>query len=213
MLLFDQEHGVFWVFHDPAQALFRPDVVGQLGLERLELFEDHRNPPMVAQMAAHFRNDDEEVETMRVEGMPAEVIDAAPGADTVEAVRQTLHRLIVEEKVPTFRIAVLSGRSARQSDVWKQRRYGNVMLWNEALQDDGRSKGLPPERIPEEPDDVVLFETIRRFKGLEREVIILCELPDEGARLDELLYVALTRATTHVVAIAPTTLAGRLRGG
>jgi hypothetical protein len=213
LLLFDQEDGVFWVFHDPAQALFRPDVVGQLDLGRLELFENHRNPPMVAQMAARFRNDDQEIETMRVEGMPAEVIDAKPGAETVEAVRQTLHRLIVEEKVPTFRVAVLSGRSARESGVWRQRRYGNVTLWNEALEDDGRSRGLPPEHIPEEPDDVVLFETIRRFKGLEREVIILCELPSEGARLDELLYVALTRATTHVVAIAPKTLAVRLRGG
>jgi hypothetical protein len=58
----------------------------------------------------------------------------------------------------------------------------------------------------------VLFETIRRFKGLEREVIVLCELPDTGARLDELLYVGLTRATTHIVAIAPPALADRLRG-
>jgi len=99
-----------------------------------------------------------------------------------------------------------------RSDVWKQRRYGNTMLWNEAFDEKGRSKGLPPEQVPEEPDDVVLFETIRRFKGLEREVIVLCELPDEGARLDELLYVGLTRATTHVVVIAPAGLAERLRG-
>ena len=66
--------------------------------------------------------------------------------------------------------------------------------------------------MPDEPDDVVLFETIRRFKGLEREVIILVELPDAGERLDELLYVGLTRATTHIVAIAPPALAQRLRG-
>ena len=52
---------------------------------------------------------------------------------------------------------------------------------------------------------------IRRFKGLEREVIVLCELPEDAGRLDELLYVGLTRATTHVVAIAPEALAKRLR--
>jgi superfamily I DNA/RNA helicase len=212
LLLFDTDEGVFWVFHDPAQALFRPDVVESLGLQRLELYEDHRNPPTVARLAARFRDDDEEIDVMRQEGLPAEIVEAAPGAETVEALRRTLHRLLVEEQVPTFRVAVLSGTTASESDVWRQRRYGNAILWNEAIGDEGRSRGLPPERVPEEPDDVVLFETIRRFKGLEREVVVLVELPEEGARLDELLYVALTRATTHAVVIAPPRLAERLRG-
>jgi hypothetical protein len=35
----------------------------------------------------------------------------------------------------------------------------------------------------------VLFESIRRFKGLERDVIILVELPESGERPDELLLV------------------------
>ncbi len=212
LLLFDTEHGVFWVFHDPAQALFRPDVVAQLGLERLELFEDHRNPPAVARLASRFRSGSDEVEIYREEGLPAEIVEAAPGAATVEALRKTLHRLTVEEQVPEFRIAVLSGVSASASDVWRKRKYGNVTLWNEAHDDAGRSRGLPPEQVPDEPADVVLFETIRRFKGLEREVIILCELPEEAGRLDELLYVGLTRATTHLVVIAPPALAKRLRG-
>ncbi len=145
-------------------------------------------------------------------GCRPSIITAEPGAATVEALRLTLHRLLVEEQVPPFRIAVLSGVSAGSSDVLRRRRYGNTVLWNEAIDDEGRSKGLPPEAVPEEPDDVVLFETIRRFKGLEREVIVLCELPEEGGRLDELLYVGLTRATTHVVVIAPSGLAERLRG-
>ena len=118
---------------------------------------------------------------MRQEGMPAEIIEAGPGAETVDALRRTLHRLVVEEDVPTFRIAVLSGASATKSEVWKQRRYGNTLLWNEAIDEAGRSKALPPEEVPDEPDDVVLFETIRRFKGLEREVIVLVELPEEGS--------------------------------
>ena len=212
LLLRDQDDGVFWVFHDPAQALFRPDVVGQLGLERLELFEDHRTPPLVSRLATRFRDDDVEIEVFRDEGLPAEVVVAQPGAETTDAVRKTLHRLTVEEQVPEFRIAVLSGTTPTRSGVWAQRRFGNATLWNEAFDDEGRSKGLPPEMVPAEPGDVVLFETIRRFKGLEREVVVLCELPEDGGRLDELLYVGLTRATTHVVAVAPEGLAKRLHG-
>ena len=41
-------------------------------------------------------------------------------------------------------------------------------------------------------------------------VVVLVELPTDGDRLDELLYVGLTRATTELVVIAPPELAGRL---
>jgi superfamily I DNA/RNA helicase len=65
--------------------------------------------------------------------------------------------------------------------------------------------------VPDEPPDRVVFETVRRFKGLEREVVVLVEVPDAAVRLDELLYVGLTRATTQLVVIAPPALAARLR--
>ena len=166
----------------------------------------------MASLASRFRSDESVVYPWRQEGLPAEIVEAEPGRATVEAVRKTLHRLLVEEHVPSFRVAVLSGRSSERSDVWRQRKHlGNAVLWNCAIDDTGRSLGLPPEEVPEEPDDVVLFETIRRFKGMEREVVVLCELPETAERLDELLYVGLTRATTHVVVIAPPGLARRLR--
>ena len=85
------------------------------------------------------------------------------------------------------------------------------MLANEAIHDDGSSRGLPHEDVPDEPTDCVVFESIRRYKGLEREVVVLVELPETGHRLDELLYVGLTRATTQLVVIAPPGLAARLR--
>ncbi len=212
----DPGSDVFWVFHDPGQALYREDVVGAIGLEPMALFENHRNPGAVAALAERFYRGGEGVFATREaeEGSGSvRILEAEPGAATVEAVRRELHRLTVEEKVPPFRIAVLSGGSAEKSDVWKTRTFGNTVLWNEAIDDAGRSRGLPPEKVAEEPDDVVLFESVRRFKGLERDVVVLCELPVEHDRLDELLYVGLTRATTHLTVIAPPQLAARLRGG
>ena len=203
---------VFWVFHDPGQALFRADVVADLGLQPHQLFENLRNPESVAQLAARFYRGGEEPIVMRETGRRHAVIDAEPGPATLEALRKTLHRLIEEERVPPWKIAVLSGESATSSIVWQRRRFGNAVLANEALLDDGRSKGLAPEDVPEEPDEV-LFETIRRFKGMEREVVVLVELPTEGDRLDELLYVGLTRATTELVVIAPPDSSGDFDSG
>ncbi|MEI7744850.1 MAG: AAA family ATPase, partial [Chloroflexota bacterium] len=53
-LLRDPDDGVLWVFHDPGQALFRDDCVAELGLGRIELFEDFRSPAPVAALAARF---------------------------------------------------------------------------------------------------------------------------------------------------------------
>ena len=200
---------VFWVFHDPGQALIRTDVVAGLGFERLELFENHRNPGSIAELAARFYRGGEEPTAFRETERRYTIISAEPGQPTRDALRKTLHRLIEEERVAPFRIAVLSGARADASEVWRHRRFGNACLENAALHDDGTSRGLAPEDVPDEPDEV-LFETIRRFKGMEREVVVLVELPTEGERLDELLYVGLTRATTELVVIAPPELVRRL---
>jgi hypothetical protein len=200
---------IFWVFHDPGQALIRADVVAGLGLERHELFENHRNPESIAALAGRFYRGGAEVFALRETGRRHTLISAEPGDETLEALRKTLHRLLEDERVSPWRIAVLSGVTATASGAWRHRRFGNAVLCNSALQDDGRSKGLPPEAVPDEPDEV-LFESIRRFKGMEREVVVLVELPTEGDRLDELLYVGLTRATTELVVIAPPELARRM---
>jgi superfamily I DNA/RNA helicase len=200
-----------WIFHDPGQALYRDDVVGELGLERIELHENWRNPESVAGLAARFYHGGEEVSAFREGGIRHRVIEAEPGHATIEALRKTLHELTEMEKVPPWEIAVLSGGSAERSEAWRARHFGNVVLANEAIHDDGSSRGLPHEDVADEPTDCIVFESIRRYKGLEREVIVLVELPETGARLDELLYVGLTRATTQLVVIAPPGLAVRLR--
>ncbi|MFN8630042.1 MAG: AAA family ATPase [Chloroflexota bacterium] len=223
-LLYEPDEGVLWVFHDPGQAIRGPDLVHQLDLpETLYLYENLRNPPSIAALAARFYTGGESIWDQRglLEGVDADsaaaprftVITARPGRDTVEAVRRELHRLRIVEHVRAWELAVLSGTSAARSDVWAARRYGDCELWNGAIRDDGTSLGLPLEDVPDEPmdDGAVLFETVRRFKGLERSVVILCELPSEGPRLNELLYSALTRPTTELVIIAPPDLAARLR--
>lgn len=210
-LLVHPGEDVLWVFHDPGQALYRDDVVGELGLERLEMHENWRNPGSVAELAGRFYRGGTEVAAFREEAAIRHRVHAAePGRATVEALRKVLHELTEVERVPPWQIGVLSGRSAVDSGAWRERRFGNVVLANQAINDDGTSRKLPPEAIADEPDDCVLFETVRRFKGLEREVIVLVELPVDVPRLDELLYVGLTRATTQLVVIAPPALAARL---
>jgi hypothetical protein len=93
----------------------------------------------------------------------------------------------------------LNGRSPAKSDVWHQRRFGNEVLWSGSYDDSGRSLGLSADEAPPQPTDTILFDSIRRFKGLEREVVVLVELDEPDERRDRLMYVGATRAKQHLV--------------
>jgi hypothetical protein len=211
-LLRDPQEDILWVFHDPGQALYRDDRVADLGLEAIYLAEDYRCPAPVTDLAARFYSGPERPQSVIGEGRAPVIVEAEPGKPTVEAVRRQLHGLIHDQGVRPWDIAVLSGTTATKSEVWRKRGFGNVILWNGAIDDDGRSLGLPADEVPDLPPDdgIVQFETVRRFKGLEKPVVILCELPDESPRLDALLYTGLTRATAHLVVIATPNLSRRL---
>jgi hypothetical protein len=141
---------------------------------------------------------------MRDDGRPVEVIQAAPGAETIAALRRVLHRLRVDQKVMPWEIAVLTGARMEESLVWRERRFGNEVLWNGQVDDAGKSLGLAASAVPQPPTDAIVCDTIRRFKGLERSVIILCELAPADPKFDRLLYVGSSRAGQHLVVIGST---------
>lgn len=59
---------------------------------------------------------------------------------------------------------------------------------------------------------MILCDTIRRFKGLERPVIILVELGTNDADMpDRLLYVGGSRARQHLAVIGSLEVLSRIR--
>lgn len=214
-LLVEPWEDVFYLFHDPSQALYRPDVsdvvARELRLESSFIPDNCRNPAPVHELAQRFYAGTEPIQALRESGRAPELIAAEDEHETVQVVRRTLHRLVHDERVLPDRIVVLTGVSLSQSAVWRQRVYGNEVLWNGSYDDAGHSLGLPPEDQPEQPPDAVLCDSIRRFKGLEREVVILVELSADDPALDRFLYVGITRALDHLVIVAPSAVLARLR--
>jgi hypothetical protein len=201
MLLEDARDDVLYVFHDPAQAIFRDDTVERLGLATYALDENCRNPGPIHAFAMAHAPDAPETVPLREEGRAVEMIEAAPGAETVDALRRVLHRLRVEEQVPPWQIAVLVGGSLRDSAIWRQKTYGNEVLWNGQVDDTGRTIGLAAADVPEAPTDAIVCDSIRRFKGLERPVIVLGELDLKDDKLERLLYIGASRARQHLIVI------------
>lgn len=211
-LLVEPWEDVFYVFHDPSQALYRPDVTDTLQLESSFIPDNCRNPAPIHALANRFYVGPEAIVALRESGRTPEQIPAEDERETVDALRRTLHRLVHDEGVLPGQIAVLTGVSLSASAVWRQRTFGNEVLWNGSYDDAGRALGLAPELQPEQPSDVVLCDSIRRFKGLEREVVILVELRPDDPSLERFLYVGMTRALNHLVVIAPHAVLARIRG-
>jgi hypothetical protein len=210
-LLLSDPADVFYVFHDPAQAIYRPDVIASLGLPRFELFEDCRSAGPIHALAARFGGSDLETVALRPEGRAPELVEAGPGRPALEALRRLLHRLVVQEGLRPWDIAVLTGVALSHSDVWRERRFGNQVLWNGHVDDAGRVLGLAADAVPVQPSDVILCDTIHRSKGLDWPCAVLVELRPDDPRLERLLYVGISRARHHVAVIGSAEVLERLR--
>ena len=111
---------------------------------------------------------------------------------------KNLLRRLTEEGVKSWEIAILTGGSVKNSQVWREmRRDPEFPLWNDSFNEFGEHTGKAADELQEIPSDIYLFESIRRFKGLESPYIIALDLPDKDASVYR--YVAGTRATVALI--------------
>jgi hypothetical protein len=212
LLLSDPDEDVVYVFHDPAQAIYRPDAVAVLGLREFPLPDNCRNARPIHELAFRWYAGEVESEPLREDGRTPQILAAEAGTATLDALRDVLDDLVKREGIERERIAVLTGVSLEHSTAWQRRRFkGDLVLWNGSVDSDGRSLGLPFDAVEAQPPHTIAIETIHRFKGLERDVIVLVELRPDDGRLGQLLYVGASRAKHHLVVIAPPEIVVRLR--
>ena len=115
-------------------------------------------------------------------GRPVEEIVVPKEHLMPSALKNLVARLVETEQVEPEEIAVLATTKERLRELCPSSRFGRVTVCDAAE----ATRGL------------VSMETVRRFKGLERSVIILVD-PAEMKTVDELQYVGLSRPTGHLI--------------
>jgi len=186
--------GIFYVFYDGSQSVHRRGRGFQQDLPEFLLTRNLRNTGYIHEAAAPFYAGPA-LESVGPKGTPIEYISASNEREVVDQTSRVLHRLVREHGLREADIAVLTCHSLPHSDFANNRTKIGAFLVSPL-------DASAPVRV--------VLESVKRFKGLERQVVILTgvdETTEEG-----LLYVGLTRARSHLVVIGSPAGLSRVRG-
>lgn len=192
MVLEDPDRGILFVFYDDNQRIYRRESKFLKEFPNIGLPTNLRNTKKIYQLADLFYHGGK-FDHEGPAGRKVDYIEAEPG-HLEETIGDHLKKLIEEEDVDPSDIAVLTGRSRDHNFLARNGKYGKYSVTRNVQ------------------EGKVLFESIHRFKGLERPIVILTQLRT-ALENDELLYVGITRARSHLIVIssAPTVRALRTR--
>lgn len=187
-VLKDPENGIFYVFFDDNQRIYTQ--ISNVPMEERPFYLDEncRTTQGIHEAMLRYANTDEEMICRGPDGRPVEHIQASTEKEIKDAVRKKLHWLINEEGVPAEQVVILT--PIRKRSIWQpDETMGNfTLLWDDQ---------------PSEPGpDTIRVTTIYRYKGLESAAVLLTELDKaQKDKLDQLMYVGLSRARNHVVVV------------
>lgn len=178
--LFLRPEGSMFVFRDDFQNLYGgAELSHVLGVPPMPLCENVRNTRRIFEVGNRFR----EGPTQRCLGPTGEDVRwvTASQERLSRTVERELNRLIETEGIAPERIAVLTGCAVEGSP------FSSGAI--------GRHACTPAD---EPTANHVILDSVMRFKGLDKPVVILCAM---GNAADELAYVGLTRARSLLIVV------------
>lgn len=172
-MLFADGEALFYLFADSHQNLYRRGWAIPHGLVEFELTVNCRNTRPIAEKLAGIFGD--ALDGQLVEGPVPRFIEVEQKERIVAEVSRLVERLLLEERVQPAQLIILTDATAIISELRTTGVAGHLFTTLDG-------QGIPAE-------------TIFRFKGLEREVVIVAmtgSIPSSDVRV--LAYVGLSRA-------------------
>lgn len=186
-LLRDPEKGVFYVFFDDNQRIYKQISNIPMSEEPFFLNDNCRNTQHIYAQLLPYMQDRYETVCIGPEGRPVEILSADTPQAARKVLRSRLAQLVNEEGLSTEDIILLTPKSQKNSQWKPDEMLGNFILsWN----------------LDTEMNNAIRVASIFAYKGLESAVVILTELDQAREEVrDQLIYVGLSRARHHVIVI------------
>lgn len=191
LTLHNSEQGIFYVFYDNNQNIYRriKDLESLLRVSPFVLTQNCRNTRAIHNVVKEFHPNSDDLVCIGPEGQSPELYFFSDLSQQEDIVRKVLDRLVNTEKIEPKYITLLTTRAPEHTAFVPGRKLGNFVF---------REWGDKSSR----PNDIRVSSAYR-FKGLENRVVILTGLEDnEVSWLNEILYVACSRARTHLIIVA-----------
>jgi hypothetical protein len=186
LLLRDPDQGVFYVFQDEQQAIYRREFNLPFRVAPHELSLNCRSTAHIHKKVIEYYGGNPKPESLGPAGRSIEAI-VTEDEGLHATVGAVLERLLHLEGIGAGQVVVLTPNSARRSRLKPGDRVGEFTLtWD-----------LAPT------GDEIRVSGVHAFKGLESDVVILAEPEHFGRQryADELMYVALSRAKHHLIVL------------
>lgn len=182
MLLTSLDRGVLYVFLDENQDIYRRSADIPVSGEPMVLDRNCRNTDAIHQAAyRHYRG--MAVMPPDIEGISVDTLRATGIKSQAQSMVALATRLIVEEKIAPHEIAILMCDGRERDNI-------EAILASSPI-----PKPAKFGRIEDYGMNALTVDTVARFKGLERDTIILCAFDSCSAEQDrETLYVGMSRA-------------------
>lgn len=177
----DSNNGFFYIFYDDNQRIYNQNMsrLKKLDIPSCALFQNVRNSkPIFTGSSAFYQGGD--IECLGPDGFEIEWVEAEQ-QQRDRKLEKVLNTLITTEGFAKSEIAVLTGKS------YKEYKNFSVGKYEFCRADDINS-------------DYIVLDSIRRFKGLERQVVILIDL-NVVKKDNQLLYVGFSRARSLLFVI------------
>jgi hypothetical protein len=197
LCLRDTDNGSFYVFFDDNQKVYARDsgFLAELPQGRFHLTRNLRNTKHIHDSSRPWYASPRISRPAGPDGEPVSWRAAATAKELRAGVAATLSDLLGTHKVDRWNIAVLTAGVAA----------GHPLVAG------GRLCDLPFVSADENSGDSLVFDTVRRFKGLDRPVVIIVDA--DQLTDPELTYVALSRPSVLLYVFGPAADLDRIRGG
>lgn len=188
--------GVFRIFYDNNQRVYASAIKlpQDVALVPIRLTQNLRNTRRIHELVRqHYTG--YEIEAVGPEGVEVRWFKVNAPDKLGQQISDCVARLESLEQVPPGHIAVLVSTESSIERIAPGNHLGKFRT----------------ARCYEDVEDRVVVDSIRRFKGLERPVVVIAATPDTVIS-EELPYVALSRARTHLIIVGGDKVLNRLSG-
>lgn len=185
-LLKDEKDGIFYIFFDSKQNIFR-DRKLELPVSRSDIIlrRNCRNTANIGMYTSYFG--DVRLTTHTVVGEKPEFIKWKNNDEQLEKMKKLIEDLTINQMIPKSHIVCLTVIGLDNGCLHNKKSIGKIKItkdWKE---------------WKEVNNEKILYTSLRRFKGLEAEILIICDLSNDFNEIDIKLaktsfYTAFSRA-------------------